>query len=315
MPEPPAAGSAPSVRRVPGRHGLDVARAGLPPVSLATPSPDGTVVRTPSRPDFHDGNVTDLDRPPAPTDLDRLLRRAEDQARAVGAARVRLRWEEPLAPDAPPGVVPAVGPALAAALAERGLALGTLVVLLAGADASGAVDDVPVGVELLGPLAASGDAALERRWHGVAVLQRYADGDDPTAWRAADGGFAAWRHGVRRALALEGRAWVWLAMRQGMPAGTVTLVDDLRGTAVLEDLVVHPTHRGRGIAAALVRRAASFLDAGWGPSAPRLGSVVEPGSTSERLHRRAGFHPHAVVRVAERPLADPSGRGREGPRG
>jgi GNAT superfamily N-acetyltransferase len=301
-----------TVRRVEGRHGLAVLRAALPPVTLVTTTPEGTVVRTPSRPDFHDGNVLDLARVPDAAVLGRALRRAEEQSHALGARLVRLRFEEPLAPDAAPGEFPSLAPSLAAACAAEGLAHHDLVVLLR--DAAGAPSvAAPAGVELVGPLPAEGDAALDRRWHGAAVLQRYADGDDVAGWRDVDAGLAAWAHGVRRALALAGRARVLLAVRQGIPVGTVTLAGDGAGTAVVEDLVVHPVHRGLGIATALVHRAVSDPAL----AAVRVGSVVVPGSASERLHRRLGFRPHAVVRILERepgaPAAD--GRGGRGPRG
>lgn len=301
----PADRSVVGVRRVEGRHGLAVLRASLSPVTLVTATPEGTVVRTPSRPDLHDGNVLDLARVPDAGGLARALRRAEEQARAVGAERVRLRLEEPLAADAAPGEVPPLAAGLVAASREHGLSHHDLVVLLLDA-ASVPVVSTPGGVELLGPLAAEGDAALDRRWHGVAVLQRYAEGDDPVAWRAVDEGLAAWAHGVRRALALAGRARVLLALRQGIPVGTVTLVDDGAATAVVEDLVVHPVHRGRGIATALAHRA--LADPALG--AMRVGAVVGPGSTSERLHRRLGFRPHAVVRVFERRPGAPESDGR-----
>lgn len=307
-----------TVRRVAGRHGLAVLRASLPPMALVTTTPDGVVVRTPSRPDFHDGNVLDLAR--VPDDLARPLRRALEQAGAIGAERVRLRFEEPLAADAALGVVPPMSPALVAGCTAHGLAHHDLAVLLHDGPIAAAVSP-PAGVEVVGPLAGRGDAALERRWHGVAVLQRYAAGEGPAEWRDVDGAFAAWSHGVRRALALAGRARVLLAIRQGMPVGTVSLVDDGAGTAVVEDLVVHPVHRGRGIATALVARAASDATL----HGTRIGTVVEPGSSSDGLHRRLGFRPHAVVRVLERdaPSMDPAstdaastdGRGRRGPHG
>ena len=296
VPDAHTEGAAPAVRRVEGRHGLAVLRASLPPIALVTSTPEGTMVRTPSRPDLHDGNVLDLARPPEPAALDRGLRRAEEQARAIGAPRVRLRWEVPLAPDAAPGDVPPLEPDLERALADHGLAHHDLEVLLLDRP----VAPAPSGVELVGPLPAEGDAALDRSWHGVAVLQRYAEGDTPAQWRAVDEGFAAFAHGVRRALALEGRAGVHLAMRHGVPVATVTVVHDRAGSAVVEDLVVHPVHRGRGTGAELVHRAVSVLAAA--EPGVRIGVAVAAGSASDRLQRRVGFRPHAVVRVVERDL-------------
>jgi GNAT superfamily N-acetyltransferase len=284
------------VRRRDDLVGLAVLRASLPPVTLVTSLPGAVLVRTPSRPDFHDGDVVDLEAAPAVDELDRWIGRAATQLAAIGAPLVRLRWQEALPPDAPP-VPPAPDPALAAALAARGMGVEPLTVLLLDALAS-----VPpaTGVEVLGPLPADGDDALHRRWHGVAVLQRFALGSSTEEWRAWDDGFGAWQHGVRRGLARIGRARAWLALRQGIPVGTVTMVDDGTGLCVVEDLVVHPAHRGRGIAGALEHAAiAAELEARPGA---RVAVVVEPGSTSDRLQRRLGLRPVATVWTAERAL-------------
>lgn len=302
MPARPGDPDPVAVRRRDDLIGLAVLRATLPPVTLVTAMPGATVVRTPSRPDFHDGDVLDLDTVPDVDELDRWITTAATQLGAVGAGLVRLRWQVPLAPDAPPEP-PVPDPTLAAAWADRGFGLEALTVLLLDALVPA---PEPAGLEVLGPLAADGDDELQRRWHGVAVLQRFAVGASTEEWRAWDDGFGAWQHGVNRAMARIGRVRAWLALRQGIPVATLTLGDDGTGLSVVEDLVVHPAHRGRGIARALEQRAVAAEVAA--RPASRIAVVVEPGSTSDRLQRRLGFRPIATVWAASRALDGGDGR-------
>jgi hypothetical protein len=59
----------PSLRRLDERLGLAVSRAGTSPRTLVTYARDHVSVRTPSRPDFRDGNTIDLEAVPAPGGL------------------------------------------------------------------------------------------------------------------------------------------------------------------------------------------------------------------------------------------------------
>lgn len=323
-----------TVRRRPDGLGLVALRAGLPPTTLVTRTPTHVAVRTPGRPDFYDGNALDLDLAPEVDGLDRWLARAVELADAVGAPHVRLRWEVALGPAAPPAP-PAPPAGLMAALAARGAALDALTVLalpetgptalaapIAGRGApAGLVVDGPLPADgVVGEPGAEGAAGVDRRWHGAAVLHRYDDGDTPEAWRRWDEDGAAWMSGVTRDLARRGRARVWLAVRHGIPVGTVTLVDDGTGASVVEDLVVHPAHRGRGVAEALERAAVTHECTSRRPRHVLV--AVVPGSVSDRLHRRLGFVPAATVWVAHvegrprgvPPSSDGPGPGAEGSR-
>jgi GNAT superfamily N-acetyltransferase len=283
------------VRRVEDRLGLAVVRASLSGRSLVTYARDHVTVRTPSRPDFRDGNTLDLLGPPAPDDLPRWIARFEETTGRLGAAHVQLRWETPLAADAPPAAASA-DPALAAAVGELGFTLTPITVLL--------LDDLapprPAPAELLpveAPSAVPGGPA-DRRWHAATVLYRYETGEDPDAWRAFDEDFVAWAVDVQRELTTDGRAQVWLAMRHGGPVARLTLAHDRQGLAVVEDVIVHPVHRRHGIASALTHAAvAAHLDV---HPASRVGIGADPGSPADHLYRRLGFRPHATVWTALR---------------
>jgi GNAT superfamily N-acetyltransferase len=284
-----------AVRRIEDRLGLAVVRASLSGRSLVTYARDHVTVRTPSRPDFRDGNTLDLLAPPAPADLARWIDRFEETTGRLGAAHVQLRWETPLRPDAP-AAVPSVDPPVAAAIDALGFTLTPITVLL--------LDDLvvpqPAPAELTAveaPSAVPG-GPVDRRWHAATVLYRYETGDDPDAWRDHDEDFVAWAVDVQRELTTDGRAQVWLAMRHGGPVGRLTLVHDRQGLAVVEDVIVHPVHRRLGIASALTHAAvADHLDAHPGS---RVGIGADPDSPADHLYRQLGFRPHATVWTALR---------------
>jgi GNAT superfamily N-acetyltransferase len=283
------------VRRLEDRLGLAVVRASLSGRSLVTYARDHVTVRTPSRPDFRDGNTLDLLGPPAPEDLARWLARFEETTGRLGATHVQLRWETPLDPDTPP-TAPSPDPALAAAVHELGFTLTPISVLL--------LDDLvapqAAPAELLAveaPSAVPG-GPVDRRWHAATVLYRYETGEDPDAWREVDEDFVAWAVDVQRELTTDGRALVWLAMRHGGPVGRLTLAHDRQGLAVVEDVIVHPVHRRLGIASALTHTAvAAHLDDHPGS---RVGIGADPDGPADHLYRRLGFRPHATVWTALR---------------
>lgn len=291
----------PSVTRLDDRLGLAVCRAGLSGRTLVTYARDHVTVRTPSAPDLLAANTIDLVAPPAAADLAGWVARFHDTTGHLGARHVQLRWEEPLARDAPPAV-PSEEPALAAAAQALGLELSATTVLLAGHPPT--VRAVDAEIAVLAPPAPS-DPTGERRWHAARVLHRYADGDDPVQWRGWDAGSAARTAELERELAVAGRAEVWLAMRHGTPAGRATLAHDRQGLAAVQDVVVHPVHRRGGIASALVghavrRHLAARPDG-------RVGAQVVPATPAEALFRGTGFVPHATVWAAR--SVQPLGRG------
>jgi GNAT superfamily N-acetyltransferase len=304
----------PSLRRLDERLGLAVARTGTSPRTLVTYARDHVTVRTPSRPDFRDGNTIDLEAPPTPDALAAWVDRFGDTIGRLGVQHVQLRWEEPLPPDAPPAA-PTPDPALERAGAALGLDLhATTILLLAEpvAPAPAPAELVPVTAPAATPRprgagvdvdAGATPVEVERRWHAVSVLDRYASGDTPDDWRASDADFTAWAVDVQRELAAAGRATAWLALRHGAPVAKAVLLHDRQGLAAVEDVVVHPAHRRLGIASALTHRAvAAHLEAAPGS---RVGIGADPDGPADHLYRRLGFRPHATVWSALRAPSAP----------
>ncbi len=319
-------GGNPTLRRLDERLGLAVSRAGVSPRTLVTYARDHVSVRTPSRPDFRDGNTIDLESPPAPGDLGAWVSRFTDTIGGLGVQHVQLRWETPLHPDAPPGL-PAVDASLVEAAAALGMELHPTTVLLLSEPV--APPEAPAELVVVTPptrvvtdrgavvSAEDTPVEVERRWHAVTVLDRYASGDDPDDWRAnastsdvgraprssgdlvrAAGDFTAWAVDVQRELAAAGRATIWLALRHGGPVAKAVVLHDRQGLAVIEDVVVHPVHRRLGIAAALTHRAVTAHLATHPGS--RVGIGADPGGPADHLYRRLGFRPHATVWTAVR---------------
>ncbi len=317
MTDGPAA-SARRPRLLPREEGvaLRALRLNVAPLALVTRVGTDVVVRTPARPDHQAGNVVDLLVPPRAEDVPDLVTRVRRLLEPTGVARAHLRWERPVDAD---------DPDVAAALAAAGLAVTvTHVVRLPGP--TGGPVPVRAGVARLpvpGRDVADDDVATARRWHGADVLHRYGDGDDVPAWRrsATEGAaWAAWDRGRVRDLAARGRADVWLATAQGIPAATLTVLRDGAGAAHLEDLVVHPLHRRRGLGTALVRAAVAAEHAA-APDTVVTAEVV-PGGPGSALFADLGAAPVAAVVSALRdadpePGAEPGvdpGPGSEGAR-
>ena len=286
----------PRIRRLDERLGLSVLRAGLSGVTLVTYARDHVAVRTPSRPDFRDGNSLDLVAPPQPDDLPGWIERFDRTIGPMGVQHVQLRWETALDPDTP-ATAPVADRGLVEATRRSGMELhATTVHLLDDLVAPPAVSAELTAVEA--PSAVPG-GAVDRRWHAATVLYRYMSGETPDDWRASDEAFTAWSIDVQRELAAAERAQVWIAVRHGGPVARLTVVHDRQGLAAVEDVVVHPVHRRLGIAAALTHRGvAAHLEQ---HPESRVGIGAEPGSAADRLYRRLGFRPHATVWTALRP--------------
>jgi ribosomal protein S18 acetylase RimI-like enzyme len=131
------------------------------------------------------------------------------------------------------------------------------------------------------------------------VLDRYAHGDDVAQWRAWDDEWGGWQRERVGALARSGRAEVWLAARHGMPVGTLTLVDDHDGLVVVDDVVIHPAHRRRGIARMLLGTALASLRTA--TPLERVAVGVRPDSAGEGLSAAVGFTAVGAVRSWLRP--------------
>ncbi|MEX1162187.1 MAG: GNAT family N-acetyltransferase [Nitriliruptor sp.] len=299
----------PKLRRLDERLGLAISRAGSSPRTLVTYARDHVSVRTPSRPDFRDGNTIDLESPPVPGDLTAWVDRFGETTGRLGVRHVQLRWETPLRPDAP-AEVPATDPELSRACAHLGMQLHATTVLLLGEPV--APPEAPAELVTVTPpssvprprgagvevRADDTPVEVERRWHAISVLDRYATGETPDDWRASDPEFTAWAVDVQRELAAAGRATIWLALRHGGPVAKAVLLHDRQGLATIEDVVVHPVHRRIGIASALTHRAvAAHLAAEPGS---RIGLGADPAGPADHLYRRLGFRPHATVWTALR---------------
>lgn len=232
------------------------------------------VVRTPNRPDFWEGNALHLLAPPEPADLDDLLDQWDRRFGSIPAIEhLRMRWVEPAA----------------------GRDLGDL---RAAAEARGLEVDLTPHMELHELADATPPPRVEiviatdaRQWHGATVLFRHTDwGGDEAFWRETMAG--------RQDLAAEGRAVTYLAIRWGMPVGTAAVCwdplaevgPDHAGLAVVEDVVVHPAHRGVGVGAALVRTAIARHLAGH----PRARVVLRTDDAVD-FYGRLGFRRTALV--------------------
>ena len=284
------------VERVDDRLGLAIDRVGLSGRTLVTYARDHVTVRTPSKPDFRDGNTIDLLTPPAPDELRGWIDRFDETIAVMGAQHVQLRWETPLDPDAPAGVV-APDPELAAAAADLGFDLDSITVLLLDELSPATREPAAELIPIEAPSAVPG-GAVDRRWHAATVLYRYYVGETPDDWRDWDQEFTAWSVEVQRELATAERAQVWIAARHGGPVARLTVVHDRQGLAAVQDVIVHPVHRRAGIASALTHRAINqHLEAFPGS---RVGIGADSDSAAEHLYRRLGFRPHATLWTALR---------------
>lgn len=256
-------------------------RAVLPTLGprVVTAELDGrTIVRSPTRPDHHDGHGLWLHEPLTVAGLDRVLGEWHDRFGAIpGVEERQIRWVEDT--DRDRGT-------LEAALRDRSTATTWSTHLELGGDLVGAPSDV-AGLELRHP-------TDPRHWHGVAVQYRHA------GWGDDDGFWTWWVDGLR-VLNEQGRALTLGAVRRGVPVGAATAHFDPEpdvgpgraGLAVLDDVMVHPAHRGQGIASTLVHTlVARLLD-----DKPRARVVVR-AEEARGLYERLGFVATATLGCA-----------------
>lgn len=252
---------------------LRALQATLDPATAVAPLDDLTVVRTPTRPTFREGNALHLRTTPGPDDVERLLAVWEERFGAAGPTSVRIRWVEP----------------------DSGRDLDEV---RAAADPHGLAVDVTWHMELHDLLHVATPPRVEiipatdpRQWHGATVLFRHTDwGEDEAFRRRTMAG--------REQLTAEGRAVTYVAVRWGIPVGTATLCwdplaevgPDHAGLAVVVDIVVHPAHRGAGIGSALVHTTVARHLA----AHPRARVVLQTDAAAP-LSRRLGFETTATL--------------------
>ena len=303
---------------------LRALRVGVHPDALVMHVGTDVVVRTPARPDHHDGNVVDLLAPPAAAAVPGRVESARRLMEPIGVRTVHLRYELPL-DEAASDAVASDDADRVAALHAEGLRVTIQRVLVL--DPQGLPEAAPApaaGVTLERLTRPDGDVLAERRWYAASVLDRYAHGEDVDAWRSWDDVWGAWQRDRVRALAELRRAEVRLAARHGMPVATLTLLDDRDGLVVIDNLVTHPVHRRRGIARTLLATCLATLRGVEGID--RIAIAVAPASPGEQLARGLGFRPVAdvrrwldapttkpptpsVVRPASAPEGDPEAQG------
>lgn len=282
-----------------GRHattadgvGLTGERASVGPSTLITTATGGYVLRTPSRPDFRNGNALHLPAPSGDPAAD--LARFDDLiGGTVPGADRRLRWEDPR-----PGA--AAPPAVQQVTRDRGGWLTSLAVM-----------------QLTGPLSTPGRlagvepvlATREQHWAGAAALDLHGRGPGS---RADEQGFFRWRTGQVAQLARVGCARLWLVKAAGVPAAKVTIVrgpapggrarrggSGETGLGWIASVVTHPLHRRRGLATSLVHHAVTVHRR----EHPDDLVGVAAGRSAERLYARLGFEGVATGHVLDVPRA------------
>lgn len=141
------------------------------------------------------------------------------------------------------------------------------------------------------------DAAICRC---LVELQEFERGIEPRLRPGESMAAAYWQRIQERCAAANGRAFV--AVQDGVVVGFVAVLaeepfeelDDPPGTyGVITDVVVLPSHRGRGIGRELLEHAEAFARAA-GARELRIG-VLSANSGARRLYRQSGFVPHLEV--------------------
>jgi GNAT superfamily N-acetyltransferase len=230
------------------------------------------LVRTPSRPDYHDGNFVLLAGPPAaPDDPDPAWAAALERALGRWPARGRaaVRWES----DDPTPIRPGALPPGARASVDATLRLARWL-----------EPDRPA------PAVTCVRATDDDDWRAIVGLARASDG-------APSADFVEWTYAkLRRAFTATGSAW-WTAWDGDRLVGSLGLH---RGADLwrFQEVETRSSYRRRGVATRLIGRALAEVP----PGDPRpVVIVAEAGGAPERLYRRLGFEPVGAVHTVARP--------------
>lgn len=241
-----------------GGIGLAAERLGHGPEVLVTTASDHVALRTPTRPDHFSGNAIHLFSPPTAVGpwLDRHARSIGQISGVDGAF---LCWEvaADLAPETSDGHDEATA-SLAAHLpadvpdAAEVEAVSAMVWRPDLTDVDGSARLAAVeALSGLDPTALDPTAldirtgAAEHVMAGARALYLQAGwGTEVEYWR--------WHTAQQLDLMVAGRCDVWVAYVMGIPASRSSLMHDRAGLAIVEDVVTHPLHRGKGLASAMV---------------------------------------------------------------
>jgi GNAT superfamily N-acetyltransferase len=245
--------------------------AALSGLAEAQDHPDHLVLRTPGQPDFWFGNCLIIKGPPGDPDRELGLFRAA----FPDAAHVVIQWDDP-APDAG---------RLAAHWGPRGFEV-----------------ELSDGLVLTGPPVAPPPVAVDLRqvtgseWDGVFDLE-LADGLADGHAEAPHRAFLAARIAGRQAQVAAGLG-AWFGAFDG--GRIVACLGLLRGDRVarFQNVNTAPSHRRRGIAAALVHHATLWTQATRPDCRPVI--VAETDGAPGRIYRRLGYaHAETVAAVVK----------------
>lgn len=225
-----------------GGIGLAAERVGHGPDVLATTASDHVALRTPTRPGHLAGNALHLYEPP--TAVRPWLDRHDRTVGVVpGVERAVLCWEvdADLTGTDPRAACPADLPDdadvdLVSVWRWRPDLDGDLAARRAALASPGVRDPDDLDVR---------SGADERVLAGARALYLQGGwGTDVAHWR--------WVVAQQLDLMVARRAAIWVAYVGGIPACRVSLLHDRVGLAIVDDLVTHPLHRGKGLASAVV---------------------------------------------------------------
>jgi ribosomal protein S18 acetylase RimI-like enzyme len=249
------------------RPALAVTQAFLALGNEVTPTPLGVFVRNRRAPRIWDANHVAHPAAAAPEEVDRLLATVEAHYAGSPHRRVDL--------DAAPS------PALETRLAREGWIERRFEVMVLDGELRGRGGPCDIR-----PIA--GDAG----WAAFEGLRALAWAEESARLGlSGDPGIAAETCRVFRAKAPPVR-W-WLAFERDEPRGYFASWEGIDGIGQVEDLFVHPAHRHRGIATALVHHCVRDCRA---HGAGIVLIVADPADTPREMYAAMGFRVLAVKR-------------------